>query len=92
MGRGGRVLGRSIWMIAEAARGSTASLGSGGRAAVSVTGDFAITNVRVRCSVERPRNRISDGGTTLGGYSYLGLGTIVGRSHPEPGVDLTYIK
>ena len=35
---------------------------------------------------------ISEGSTTLEGYRYLGLGTIVQRTHPEPGVDLTYIK
>ncbi len=34
---------------------------------------------------------ISDGGTTLEGYDYLGLGTVVVRSHPQPGVNLTYI-
>src|SRR5258708_5040575 len=35
---------------------------------------------------------ISDSGTTLEGYSYLGLGTVVIRSHPQPGVHLTYVK
>ena len=35
---------------------------------------------------------ISDDSTTLEGYSYLGLGTIVERTHPEPGVDLTYLQ
>ncbi len=35
---------------------------------------------------------ISDGGTTLEGFDYLGLGTIVRRAHPEAGVDLTYIR
>jgi RHS repeat-associated protein len=35
---------------------------------------------------------ISDSGVTLEGYSYLGLGTVVIRSHPQPGVDLTYVK
>ncbi|HMP02452.1 MAG TPA: hypothetical protein PKD86_03905 [Gemmatales bacterium] len=35
---------------------------------------------------------ISDGGTTLEGYDYLGLGTVVRRTHPEASVDLTYIK
>jgi YD repeat-containing protein len=30
--------------------------------------------------------------TTLESYSYLGLGTVVKRAHPEDGVDLTYIK
>lgn len=34
---------------------------------------------------------ISDGGTTLESYDYLGLGTVVVRSHPQPGVSLTYI-
>lgn len=34
---------------------------------------------------------LSDSGTTLEGYSYLGLGTVVLRSHPQPGVDLTYL-
>jgi RHS repeat-associated protein len=31
-------------------------------------------------------------GTHLEEYSYLGLGTVVKRAHPQPGVDLTYIK
>jgi len=31
-------------------------------------------------------------GTTLEGYIYLGLGTIVTRAHPQPGVDLTYVQ
>src|SRR5207249_6383340 len=31
-------------------------------------------------------------GTTLESYSYLGLDMVVKRAHPEPGVDLTYIK
>src|SRR5262249_25602913 len=35
---------------------------------------------------------ISDSSATLESYSYLGLGTVVKRSHPQPGVDLTYIK
>jgi RHS repeat-associated protein len=35
---------------------------------------------------------ITDGGTTLESYLYLGYGTVVDRLHPETGVDLTYIK
>src|SRR5262245_15825655 len=35
---------------------------------------------------------MTDGATTLESYAYLGLGTVVKRAHPEPGVDLTYIK
>jgi RHS repeat-associated protein len=35
---------------------------------------------------------ISDTGTTLESYSYLGLGTVVKRAHPQTGVDLTYIS
>jgi RHS repeat-associated protein len=35
---------------------------------------------------------ISDSGTTLENYEYLGYGTVVKRGHPQPGVDLTYIK
>jgi RHS repeat-associated protein len=35
---------------------------------------------------------ISDSGTTVESYSYLGLGTVVKRAHPETGVDLTYVK
>jgi hypothetical protein len=34
---------------------------------------------------------ISDSTGTLESYLYLGLGTVVDRSHPEIGVDLTYI-
>jgi YD repeat-containing protein len=29
---------------------------------------------------------------TVESYDYLGLGTVVRRAHPQPGVDLTYIK
>jgi RHS repeat-associated protein len=35
---------------------------------------------------------ITDGATTLESYDYLGLTTVVRRAHPQPGVDLTYIK
>jgi RHS repeat-associated protein len=35
---------------------------------------------------------ITDGSTTLESLDYLGLGTVVRRAHPQPGVDLTYIK
>jgi RHS repeat-associated protein len=35
---------------------------------------------------------LSDTSATLEAYSYLGLGTVVKRAHPQPGVDLTYIK
>jgi RHS repeat-associated protein len=35
---------------------------------------------------------ISDSSATLEAYSYLGLDTVVKRAHPQPGVDLTYIK
>jgi RHS repeat-associated protein len=35
---------------------------------------------------------IADGSTTLESLSYLGLNTVVKRSHPQDGVDLTYIK
>jgi RHS repeat-associated protein len=35
---------------------------------------------------------ISDSSATLEAYSYLGLNTVVDRSHPQPAVDLTYIK
>src|SRR4029453_2415557 len=34
---------------------------------------------------------ISDNSITLESLSYLGLGTVVKRAHPQPGVDLTYI-
>ncbi len=34
---------------------------------------------------------ISSDSTTLEALSYLGLGTVVVRAHPEPGIDLTYI-
>jgi RHS repeat-associated protein len=34
----------------------------------------------------------SDSTGVLEAYSYLGLSTVVQRSHPQPGVDLTYIK
>jgi RHS repeat-associated protein len=35
---------------------------------------------------------ISDSSATLEAYSYLGVDTMVKRAHPQPGVDLTYIK
>ena len=35
---------------------------------------------------------LSDSTGTVEGYDYLGLGTVVRRTHPQPGVDLTYIK
>ena len=34
----------------------------------------------------------ADGSGILEAYSYLGLNTVVQRSHPQPGVDLTHIK
>ena len=34
---------------------------------------------------------IGDGTVTLEGYAYLGLDTVVTRSHPESGADLTYV-
>ena len=35
---------------------------------------------------------ISDSTGTLESYAYLGLDTAVTRAHPQPGVDLTYVK
>jgi len=35
---------------------------------------------------------VSDQTGTLESYSYLGLGTVVQRAHPQPGVNLTYIS
>jgi len=35
---------------------------------------------------------LSDSTGTLESYAYLGLDTVVLRSHPQPGIDLTYIK
>jgi RHS repeat-associated protein len=35
---------------------------------------------------------LSDSSGTLESYDYLGLSTVVRRAHPQPGVDLTYIK
>jgi hypothetical protein len=35
---------------------------------------------------------VSDPYGTLESYSYLGLDTVVKRAHPQPNVDLTYIK
>lgn len=34
---------------------------------------------------------LSDSSATLESYAYLGLNTVVQRSHPQPGVNLTYI-
>jgi RHS repeat-associated protein len=35
---------------------------------------------------------ISDSGGTLESYKYLGLATVVERDHPQPNVNLTYLK
>jgi hypothetical protein len=35
---------------------------------------------------------LSDTTGTLESYRYLGLGTGVIRSHPQPTIDLTYVK
>ncbi len=35
---------------------------------------------------------IADGSTTLESYQYLGAATVVVRAHPEPGIDLSYVK
>jgi hypothetical protein len=35
---------------------------------------------------------LTNSSTTLESYTYLGLATVVKRAHPEPGVDLTYVK
>jgi RHS repeat-associated protein len=35
---------------------------------------------------------LSDSSGTLESYSYLGLATVVKRSHPQPTIDVTYIK
>jgi hypothetical protein len=37
----------------------------------------------------RRRSSLSDAGGTLESYDYLGLGTVVRRSHPQPDLDLT---
>jgi RHS repeat-associated protein len=37
-------------------------------------------------------NSISDSSATLEAYSYMGLNTVVDWSHPQIGIDLTYIK
>ncbi len=34
---------------------------------------------------------LSDSGGTLESYDYLGLGTVVRRSHPQPDIDLTFL-
>jgi hypothetical protein len=33
----------------------------------------------------QPAQQPHNGATTLEGYSYLGLGTVVDRTHPQPG-------
>ena len=35
---------------------------------------------------------LSDGTGVVEGYQYLGAGTVVARQHPQPGIDLTYVK
>jgi RHS repeat-associated protein len=42
-------------------------------------------------AISRPTS-LSDSTGTLESLHYLGLGTVVVRAHPQPGVDLTYIK
>jgi RHS repeat-associated protein len=37
-------------------------------------------------------SELKDGSTVLEGYSYLGLGTVVKRAHPQSGVDLSFVK
>src|SRR5262249_36909893 len=48
-------------------------------------------NTGLESSISR-LSSLSDSNGTLETYSYLGLGTVVVRGHPEPGVDLTYVK
>ncbi len=38
------------------------------------------------------RSALADASGTVEAYSYLGLGTVVVRSHPQPDLDLTYVK
>jgi hypothetical protein len=35
---------------------------------------------------------LSDSSVTVEGYEYLGLGSLVKRTHPQSGADLTYVK
>jgi hypothetical protein len=54
-----------------------------------------VLNYNYASSVDNTISRLtslSDSSATLESLTYLGLGTVVRRSHPQPGVDLTYIK
>jgi RHS repeat-associated protein len=42
-------------------------------------------------SISRLTSLSDNSGITVESYSYLGLGTVVKRAHPQPNVDLTYI-
>jgi RHS repeat-associated protein len=64
---------------------TTMSYPTGGR---SITYNYA-TGVDDRIS---RLTSISDGATTLESLSYLGLSTVVIRSYPQPGTELTYVK
>jgi hypothetical protein len=46
-------------------------------------------NTGIDSSVSR-LSSISDTSATLGSSAYLGVGMIVARNHPQPGVNLTY--
>jgi RHS repeat-associated protein len=48
--------------------------------------------VPARSNAQTARNSRASSGGTLEGYDYLGLGTVVRRTHSQPGVDLTYVK
>jgi RHS repeat-associated protein len=54
-----------------------------------------VINYNYAAGVDNTISRLSsmsDTSATLENYTYLGLGTVVKRGHPQPGVDLTYIK
>ena len=36
-------------------------------------------------------SNLTNGNTTLEGYTYMGLGTVVERNHPSPGLNLSYL-
>jgi hypothetical protein len=83
----------------ETATGSLGTPTSGVKARVSYAGmyydvgDRSIATVNVGThggSISR-LSSLSDSTGALESYDYLGLGTVVRRSHPQPDLDLTYI-
>jgi RHS repeat-associated protein len=59
-------------------------------------GEVRGVSFSVHTSIHRPNSvfgqALSDASGTLESYDYLGEALVVSRKHPQPGVDLTYVK